>query len=182
MPNWACGPVEVTGTRNGLLAFVAHFLDWNAEGKEHKVRYFARSFLDTDREEILEEIDLETLGKPEDAEGTISFCASFAWSAYSCTVEGYPQYCPDKLITLSEACVQDQVSVHIWTEEPGLCFEEEIIADSDGVVENHCRELKTVRCKHCGSLQSISSFDDPDDLECWECGESDFEIIEQEEQ
>ena len=179
MPNWACGYVEATGKRAGLLAFADRFLDWDSEAKR-TTKYFARSFLETDKESLSDLIRLMTNENPEEAVAKVSFPVDFAWSAYSCMIGGYPQQWPEKCSTLSDACVQDQVRVHICTEETGLYFEEEIDADCNGEVQSSCKDLETARCRKCGFTMGVASFTDLDDLECLECGESDFEIIKEE--
>ncbi len=181
MPNWACGFVEVTGKQDGVISFVNRFLDIHGKtGKEPDTRFFARSFLDDDRESTIDDIMRQTEKAPETAVGTVTFTVSFAWSAYSCLIQGYPQNQPVTCITLSEACQQDRVSVHIRTEEPGLFFEEDIFADEHGMLTNACQELKTARCRNCGSTQGVASFVDLDDLECYDCGSVDLELIEEE--
>ena len=70
--------------------------------------------------------------------------------------------------------------MRIQTEEPGLFFEEDISADADGNLTNSSQELKTARCRSCGNTQGVASFVDIDDLECYECGSVDLELIEEE--
>ena len=180
MPNWACGNVEVTGKRDGVIAFVNRFLDiLGKTGKEPDTRFFARSFLDDDRESVISDVTHQTEADPENAVATVIFPVSFAWSAYSCVIDGYPQHNPD-CITLTDACQQDHVSVHIQTEEPGIFFEEDIFADEHGNLTNSSQDLRTARCCNCGSTQGVASFVDVDDLECYECGSVDLELIEEE--
>ena len=168
MPNWACGPVTVTGTRDGLISFIRRFPDGNAD--EQRTGYFARSFLFDDRQTLIEDIMMRTEADPGNAVAEITFSVSFAWSAYYCVISGYPEKWPDKCVTLSQACREDRVGVHIRTEEPGLYFEEDILSDEDGNVTESSQDLKTVRCPVCGSTQGTASFMDPADLECFECG------------
>ena len=177
MPNCACGNVEVTGTKTGLMAFVNRFLDYNGKQGKTQTKYFARSFLDTDWESVIDEIEYQTKKKPEEDITTVSFPVSFAWSAYSCVISGYPEQWPDTCVTLGFACRQDHVSVHIQTEEPGMYFEEDIYADEDGDISYSSEDLKTARCRSCGSTQGTASFVDLDDLECWECGSMEMELI-----
>ena len=179
MPNWACGYVEATGCRAGLLAFANRFLT-GSNGETPNTKYFARSFLETDKEALNDLIRMMTREDPDEKIATVTFPVEFAWSAYSCIIEGYPQQWPDTCITLSDACIQDQVSVHIYTEEPGIFFEEDIYGEDNGEVQSYCHDLKTARCCNCGSTMGVASFTDLDDLECYECGETEFEIIEEE--
>lgn len=181
MPNWACGIVEATGKREGIISFVNRFLDYHGKtGKEPDTRFFARSFLDDNRESTINDIVRQTEKDPEHAVGTVVFPVSFAWSAYSCVISGYPQNNPEACITLTDACRQDQVRVRIQTEEPGLFFEEDISADAEGNLTNSSQELKTARCRSCGNTQGVATFVDLDDLECYECGSVDLELIEEE--
>ena len=105
---------------------------------------------------------------------------SFAWSAYSCIVCGYPQEVPDKLITLQDACKEDGVSVHITTSEYGMCFCEDITCDETGELHVTCEDMTTYRCKACGAIQSMTQWDLPEEQECCECGNIGFELIEEE--
>lgn len=180
MPNWACGYVEAKGKRASLLAFADRFLDNIYGADPPATRYFARSFLAIDKESLNDMIREMTKKNPDEDIATVAIPVEFAWSAYSCMIDGYPQQFPEKCITLSEACVQDRVSVHIYTEETGMYFEEDITADSSGEVQSTCVDLKTARCCLCGCTMGVASFTDLDDLECYECGETEFEIIEEE--
>lgn len=114
-----------------------------------------------------------------DAKASYSFVASFAWSAYSCLIGGYPQNSPSECLTLSEACAEDGVSVMIQTSEPGICFEEHITCDDTGTVEHTEKDLLAYKCRHCGEITSFASFEDPDDQECPECGNCGFDRCEE---
>ena len=70
--------------------------------------------------------------------------------------------------------------MHIQTEEPGIFFEEDIFVDEHGRLTNSSQDLRTARCCNCGSTQGVASFVDIDDLECYECGSVDLELIEEE--
>ena len=114
-----------------------------------------------------------------DAKASYSFVASFAWSAYSCLIGGYPQNSPSECLTLSEACAEDGVSVMIQTSEPGICFEEHITCDDTGTVEHTEKDLLAYKCRHCGEITSFASFENPDDQECPECGNCGFDRCEE---
>ena len=176
MPNWAMGSVEVTGKAAGVISFVERFLDWN-DREVPKKKYFARSIVDEDRSTLIEQVKNEGRRSPENEDTRIVFGASFAWSAYSCLISGYPQAAPEKCITLEQACCEDKVSVQIYTEEPGMYFEEALQCDADGNVDYSCDELTQVRCRHCGATQGISSHADLDEVECYECGKTCFEYV-----
>ena len=126
MPNWAFGYVNVTGTRDGIKSFIERFVSEDDPSTIPGKRYFARSFISSKRQEFIDEAMSEFSEPAVDAKASYSFVASFAWSAYSCLIAGYPQNFHSECLTLSEACAEDGVSVTIQTSEPGICFEEHI--------------------------------------------------------
>ena len=181
MPNWAMGSVEVTGKAAGVISFIERFLDWY-DREEPRKKYFARSVVDEDRSSLIEQARYESSGRPENEDIRLVFGASFAWSAYSCLISGYPESNPDACISLEQACREDGVSVQIYTEEPGIYFEEDLQCDADGNVNYSCEDLISARCRHCGATQGISSRANLDEVECYDCGNTGFEyVIEQEE-
>lgn len=94
MPNWAMGTIEVTGKESGVISFVERFSDWHEPAVPGK-KYFARSIVDEDRSKLIKRIRYENHGRPKDINIQVDFEASFAWSAYSCLVSGYPQAATD---------------------------------------------------------------------------------------
>ena len=177
MPNWAIGNVAVTGKRESVLAFAKRFVA--TDGAVEGVRYFARSFIEESRDSVLEDIR-EQFESASESVQTVKIGVSFAWSAYSCIISGYPQEAPDKLITLQDACKEDGVSVHITTSEYGMCFCEDITCDETGELHVTCEDMTTYRCKACGAIQSLSQWDLPEEEECGECGNIGFELVEEE--
>lgn len=173
MPNWAFSEVEVTGSKAGVISFIERFID-SQESVTPGKRFFARSFLEEDRDKLIQDVKDSHAEGSDEAPVTVNFDVSFAWSAYSCIISGYPEHDPDELITLSEACLEDRVSVLIWTEEPNMCFEEELSCDADGEVTYLSRDLLSVRCRSCGATWSVASWADLPELECGECGSSDL--------
>jgi hypothetical protein len=171
MPNWACGTVSITGTRFCVHKFANRFIHVDDADNDSKQgsRYFARSFSSFTRVGVAEEIESLFDGPPE-TEATFCLPIDFAWSAYSCLIDGYPQECPEQCITLSEACQADWVSVEIQTCEPGMYFEEAILCDKSGIVDAQSRELSTCICPNCGASDAYPSFADLDEYECLECG------------
>ena len=129
MPNWAFGYVNVTGTRDGIKSFIERFVSEDDPSTIPGKRFFARSFIQSKRQAFIDEAMKEFSEPAVDAKASYSFVASFAWSAYSCLIGGYPQNSPSECLTLSEACAEDGVSVMIQTSEPGICFEEHITCD-----------------------------------------------------
>ena len=180
MPNWAMGSVEVTGKAAGVISFVERFLDWNDQ-EVPKKKYFARSIVDEDRSSLIKRIRHENHGRPKDINIQVDFEASFAWSAYSCLVSGYPQAAADVCIPLEQACRDDGVSVQIYTEESGNWFEEDLRCDSEGNISYSSKDLTLVCCRHCGEKQGISSRANLDEVECCECGQIGFDYVKKEE-
>lgn len=180
MPNWAFGNVKVTGTREGITSFIERFVSEDDPSTVAGKRFFARSFIHEKRQELIDEAMAEFENKAPEDTAEYTFVAMFAWSAYSCLIDGYPQRNDKECITLAEACVEDQVSVVIQTSEPGMCFEEHITGDEGGTVIHEERELSTYKCRHCGETMALASFEDPEDQDCPECGECGFDRCEEE--
>lgn len=179
MPNWACGSVSVSGTRENVKKFAGRFIykdEVNIKTAEHG-RFFARSFIWQKKQHALMEVDIQFRHQEEHTENTCMFSVDFAWSAMSCLMDGYPQKDPN-CITLSDACVEDQVSVEIETEEGGMGFEEYIFCDKDGSVSSNCEDMPSFECQSCHSTMSIPSYGDLDDYECCECGECNWKKVE----
>lgn len=170
MPNWAMGDIAVTGTCKEVLAFSNRFITGDKVSTLPGKRFFARSFIGVPRKILHGDIEDFFMNAKEDEVRTINLLVSFAWSAMSCLINGYPQQNPKECITLSEACVNDHVSVEIHTAETGIGFEEEITCSKTGCITNIERELVVFVCPECGESSSLASFEDPDDYECWNCG------------
>lgn len=177
MPNWAMGTVYVTGKQANVLAFSKRFITDDKPSTVEGIKYFARSFANNKREDVEQYIRSEFEGKGQEVETTVEIPMDFAWSAYSCLIAGYPQRSEGECITIQDACVMDQVDVEIRTTEPGMCFEEQISCDREGDLTNECYDLTSARCKHCGEVQGVGSFEDLDEVECYECGEVGFERV-----
>ena len=177
MPNWATGTVTVTGEKNAIASFIGRFVSHDEQSTIPGKKYFARSFLEDYRANLIQEIP------DPDRDGdqvTFTFPISFAWSAYSCIISGYPERFKEDCLTLSEACVLDHVSVEIRTIEYGMCFEEEIFCSADGDLEHTSQDLREVKCPNCGNIQSIGSIEDPEESYCWECGNEGMDLVETE--
>ena len=178
MPNWAWGTVETTGTMDAVLAFSKRFIADDDDKKAGDVKFFARSFLNESREHVENNIRQSFNGVDADEEKQYNFYIDFAWSAYSCAIDGYPQEFAECL-TLPEACILDGVDVNITTQEPGMCFEEAVSCTRDGVLSYASKEMLTARCRNCGCTESVASFDALEDVECSECGCCEFELIDE---
>ena len=95
-------------------------------------------------------------------------------------VEGYPQHHAEACLTLGDACVEDHVSVKVRTSETGLCFEECITCDLNGNIDYEEHDLSKFKCSKCGEVTHLSSFEDPDEQECPNCGEVGLESYTEE--
>lgn len=168
MPNWAIGDVEVTGKRDNVLAFVQRFVD-EKNGAPEGRRFFPRSFLFGDMGYTLKCISEEFGNEPETPR-TVYLNVSFAWSAYSCVVSGYPQEAKDRFATLQEACREDGVAARISTTETGICFYEVITCDEKSDLNAICEDLTEYRCEECGAIQCLAPWEIPETEECAECG------------
>ena len=91
MPNWAMGTVEVSGTKAHVQAFAERFIDYGEQKENSGKRFFGRSFLDCDMDSVNFDIEEEFEGLPDDEVSTVTIEVSFAWSAVSCLVNGFPQ-------------------------------------------------------------------------------------------
>jgi ribosomal protein S27E len=163
MPNWCYGFVVVKGKPKNIMKFCKRFI-WEEDRKEDskKEGYFARSFTNMKWKDFKK----NGVGKEE-----VSFGVDFAWSCWSCLFEGYPQDSKGKCVTLERALKQDDVEVTIDTEEEGMCFEETIDGDKNGV-NYSSKEMPKIKCLKCGNEQSIPSnrLEELEDLECYNCG------------
>lgn len=179
MPNWAFGEVKVTGTREGIKSFIERFVSSDEPSTVPGKKFFARSFTYMGRQALIQEAFDEFGDAAEDATAEVTFMVSFAWSVWSCMIDGYPQRNAEECITLSEACVEDHVSVEIRSSETGLCFEEHVTCDANGNINHTERDLSRCKCRNCGEISHFGSFEDLDDAECPECGECGFDRCEE---
>ena len=180
MPNWAFGNVKVTGTREGITSFIERFVSEDEPSTVAGKRFFARSFIHEKRQELIDEAMAEFENKALEDTAEYTFVAMFAWSAYSCLIDGYPQQNKEECITLVDACVEDHVSVEIHSTETGMCFEEEITCDESGDLFNSESDLSRCKCRNCDEISHFGSFEDLEEAECPECGECGFDRCEEE--
>lgn len=164
IPNWCNGYVKVKGKPENVENFCKLFIFEDEEGKKEGI-YFARSFIHEDWKDFKKNY----LGSSE-----ISFNVDFAWSSYSCLIDGYPTAKDNKdCVTLEWACKKYDVEVEIKTEEGGEGFEEKIIANKNGV-DYKTFDMPIYECYNCGNKQAIASSYELEDVECYECGEYAF--------
>ena len=180
MPNWAFGNVKVTGTREGITSLIERFVSEDAPSTVAGNSFFARRFIHEKRQELIDEAMAEFENKAPEDTAEYTFVAMFAWSAYSCLIDGYPQQNKEECITLVDACVEDHVSVEIHSAETGMCFEEEITCDESGDLFNSESDLSRCKCRNCGEISHFGSFEDLEEAECPECGECGFDRCEEE--
>ena len=162
MPNWCFGMVSVSGKPEKVKEFCKLFVFADEANKDNSKqgKYFAKSFVQQDWASFVKDYDLgDTTG--------VDFSVDFAWSAWSCLIEGYPQRNKRHCITLKSACKKYGVKVEIKTEEPSLGFEEIIVADKVDVFYDS-KKMPLFECV-CGATQYVSSDTDLKDIECWDC-------------
>lgn len=181
MPNWSIGPVEITGTREAVSSFAKRFIstDWNFMPQRPE-RHFSRSYSDMTAAEMERRISECFYGCEDHEVTTFSFIASFAWELDGNLIDSASVSRHEELITIGDACKEDGVSVEIHTSEPSNDLEEWIICHANGAPMYGSQNLKGYRCKSCGNIQSLASFEDPSDTECEECGETGFEKTSEE--
>jgi hypothetical protein len=160
MPNWAIATLKITGEPENIEEFCKLFIYTEDEGKE-KESYFARSFTETSWNDFKQEY--------LHGESEIHFGAQFAWSAYTCLIEGYPNGL--QCITLKQACKKHKVSVWINTEEIGEGFEEKIYCSKLGLLKESCKLIPEYRCE-CGNEQWIESSVEIEEQDCWTCSKT----------
>ena len=160
MPNWCSGVVEVEGKTQDVEKFCRRFIfENNPSGK-----YFARSFINEDWKSFKKRM---RLGKTR----RVTFVVSFAWSCWSCLIEGYPQKNKD-CITLKDACKLHKVKVKIDTEEEGIGFEEHVICDKKGILLYSSEDMPLYECENCEEKMVFPSDNNPntEQEECYNCG------------
>ena len=84
IPNWAFGVVQIKGKKENVKDFIMKkFLSIASNRPEElkNVKFFARSFISSSYEALLNDFNLELGQVGADDECTYSFTAQFAWSA-----------------------------------------------------------------------------------------------------
>lgn len=180
MSEWASGIVDVMGTRSAITSFLERFLYAEDEqDAEPSKRYFARSILYASRNGIRDELDSVFSDVGESDEREFRVYPEFAWSAAYCLVEPYVMKYPQKCVGLATACVEDQVDVLIRTKATSGGFQELIQCNRCGALICQADSLHYARCKSCGGIESMADFETLSDLECSECGRTEFELSEE---
>jgi hypothetical protein len=170
MPNWSSGNISISGKKENVKEFLKFFVYQDeANGEELDRRYFARSFVQENTyQELIDKYKEEFENKEENI--SIDIYTEFAWSVYSCLIDGYPQKEPNKNLTIIEALLKYPVNISIETEEPGMGFEEEIYYNTENTeLEYKEYDMPVYVCKKCG-CEIIAPTDlDMSELECYEC-------------
>ena len=98
--------------------------------------------------------DVYSIDEYENYAGNVLYAISFecAWSVYVCMFDGDTTYYsdihrayPDRFhgVTICETCKELQLQVEIWSEEPGVAFEEHYIIDAFGnITVDECIRLE----------------------------------------
>lgn len=177
-PNWCSGDVHLEGTKEQIIEFCKLFVFEDDDENVNDRRFFARSFANETWKDYYN-IYLKNLA----SEDSVDVPVDFAWSAFSCLIEGYPQEFKD-CMTLKEAIKKTGIkSVEITTTEPGMAFEEQINYDSvkDGsVIETKAYSMGTLKCKDCGECSPLMENCD-DSRICQGCESDNVELMENKE-
>ena len=181
MPNWAFGDVVVTGTRKAVTSFAERFVSEHEPKTIPGKRHFGRSFLDDDRAYVMDVIRDRFEGKRHDEQASVPITVSFANSANACLIFRYPVVKPEDCISLSDACKEDHVSVHIHTFLFDEGSEEDITCTADGELHYDGYSMYRMKCSHCGEEQSVSRLEKLEEAECSECGEKGLVMMEDDE-
>ena len=112
MANLAFGAVSITGAKQNVLNFAQRFNYENEEGYSSDLPYFARSVVQKDRAEAMDDINSVFKDVADGNESTVTLYVDFAWSAHDCLISFTPQRFPE-CITLMEACKTDSVAAEI---------------------------------------------------------------------
>jgi len=174
MPNWCSGYLIVRGKPKNIENFCKLFIFSNEDTDEtfKKKKYFARSFIHYTWKNFKKEF-------LDNKHEEIDFYVDFAWSGWSCLIDGYPQqYKKEGCVTLEWACKKYDVEVTIETEEWGMGFEELIKADKNGV-NYDTKDMPTCICKNCGEKRQIPSSLNYETEECYECGKIGFTLFDE---
>ena len=180
MPDWAIGDVTVCGTKNAVSAFARRFIA-DQECMNADTRIFGQSYVYSTRDEVDSLIESSFQNTEENEMRTVVFQAGFAWAADYCLISNWPVKEPERYISLSEACIEDHVSTEVNTLILELYLEENIICTADGALTSRCADMLKGKCNHCGAIQSVASFEDLTEVECFECGRTGFSVYEEEE-
>lgn len=177
MPNWAYGPVTITGTRQNISRFVSRFIfDEDRKLNSNRRYFFARSFTNCSKAEVMQNIKLRFEDSEKEDVKTFCLDIDFAWSARGC-LDGHYSENAMQCISLEDACILDDVSVEIQTEEGGERIEEYIFCDEYGTSDINSSNMPEFACKKCGNTMGIASFNDPNESSCCECGSYNWEPI-----
>lgn len=141
MPNICNCTMYVIGTSENVAELVKRLkagYNYGDENFEFTSKHFFRIF------------DVYSIDEYENYAGNVLYAISFecAWSVYSCMFEGHATYYSDlgkrysdrfHGTNICETCKELQLQVEIWSEEPGMSFEEHYVIDTSGnIVIDEC--------------------------------------------
>ena len=165
MANYAFASVEITGTKESVLAFADRFYCFDEQDGIRPGK-FKGSYADYSHDDLTASIEAFFRTADPGCRRTFVLDACFAWSAEGCL---FPSQ-EDKFISLATACAKDGVDVEVRSVEQSSGFEEYISGESSGAVHAETHDLQPFCCPVCHAEQLLASFEDPDDAECCECG------------
>lgn len=168
-PNWCNGSVKVKGNPEDIKGFCRLFV-FETEDFESVIwgdEYFARSFMNMRWEDF--EKRYLTGGD------NVTFPVMFAWSCYSCIIEGYPN--GEYKVTLPYACKKFNVNVEIETEEEMLGFEEKVKCSETGELSYESVHMEIYKCSKCGNKQFVATSYELEGVDCDECGCNKWELV-----
>lgn len=163
IPNWCSGYVTLKGKAKDIENFCKLFLFDRKNEDDVPEKYFARSFVQEKWEDFKKDM-IDDYEAEEETE--ISFSVDFAWSVWSCLIEGYPNN--KECVTLKWACKNYNVCAEIESEESDMGFEEKVICDK-GETDYSSKEMPKYICQNCNSEQIIPSSCDLKYEECGSC-------------
>ena len=109
--------------------------EMRVRGSEEAIDEFIKDALDYDRDRHLWRVfNLDECGSKENTDGTITcaFTGSCAWSVYSCMLDGEHTYAhdnPEKSASLISESLERNLSIEVYSFEPGLCFSEHYLVE-----------------------------------------------------
>lgn len=132
MPNWTFTRISVVGRKECVKEFIkvlnANY-DYNKYNFDHKFHIFRT---------LVQSYDHEIYGQIMQAD----IYVECAWSVYVCMFKGPHTYYNDRIGLYNRAVSIDELSkiynlnIEIWSEEPGLCFQEHYYIINGNIIIN----------------------------------------------
>lgn len=145
MPNWAMASMSVVLPTRNAKSFESLFLSDDGKENESKKECFARTFLN--------QVEEEKNGK---GMSLLHIDAQCAWSAESCLIEKHKgEEGKPTPLTLEEAIRKYEVKrLTLYSNEPGMGFEETILFDRDDGDDVRYESRETYKDPYCDFLDS----------------------------